>query len=119
MQAGQRTTIRLLLVCTLVPKLHLGTGETSAFQTSRPGEFPHGASGRHGQLLAIDDNLHHFLAHRFAQLLVSLPLARAVAHAAPRRQVRAIADVKTVGLAPTHKFQIAVFDFSADVWLGL
>lgn len=38
-------------------------------------------------------------------------LRRAVANAAPRKQIRAIADVTIVVVAPRNKFQIAVFGF--------
>jgi DNA-binding NarL/FixJ family response regulator len=71
----------------------------------------HRAGRRFGQCASRCSQLFDFLAHEFAQLAVGLLFIRAVAHAAPWKQIGAVADVGIVFIAPADKLEVFVFGF--------
>jgi hypothetical protein len=80
---------------------------------ARPGSssqnrLAHGTGNRFGQGLAGAREFLNFLAHQFSELMIGFFLGDAVADAASRKKIGAVADVAGIFLVPLDKFQITI-----------
>jgi len=73
--------------------------------------IPHGTGVGCREKLTLATQLDHFFANQDAELAVGALLSGAMADAAPREEIGAMADISAVFLAPTDKLEIAVFGF--------
>ena len=89
---------------------HTGTVTAGEVGSSQHG-LTHRASGWFRKLLAVALQLFDLRADDLSELAVNTLLGRAVTDAAPREEVRAVAQVKAILITPTDEFQVAVLRF--------
>ena len=107
---------RYFLHLTLEKKVARGSGLKMRFygtpdDSGRQFHFAHGACARCREFDSLGLRGGHSVFHDVAQAFESLDRSCAVADAARRKKVRAIADVSPVGFAPLDKGQVTVRGF--------